>query len=251
VVAVSLVLISLDLLSSLAGVRGETDGALSVGALTTMAVLAHEKVVQARIGALADAAGRMGSPQVRNRATYGGNLCNARPCADSAPPTLVFDATLTLRSLRGAREVPAGEFITGPGQTVRRPDELLERILFSSQPKFTGSAYQVVTNRKAVEITITSAAARLTLDGVGGPIREARLCLASVAPTPVRAPTAERVLTSQLPSPELFAKAAQAAVSDCRPIDDLRGSASYRRWLVELLVRRALEKAFSRARGAA
>jgi carbon-monoxide dehydrogenase medium subunit len=141
--------------------------------------------------------------------------------------------------------------MTGPGQTVRRPDEILTQIRFPAQKKYTGSAYFVMTNRKAVEITITAAAARLVLDDAGGKVQEARICLASVAPTPIRAPSAEAALIGQDPTEETLARAGAAAVNDCRPIDDLRGSAAYRRWLVEVLVRRALQAAVARARGAA
>lgn len=242
-------LVSLDRVESLSGIREEPDGGLVFGPATTMAEIAASDLVRRKLPALLEGASWMGSPQVRNLATFGGNLCNARPCADTAPPSFVYDAVLVLRSAGGDRTVEAGAFMTGPGETVRAPDELLETIRFPALPAHTGSAYVNVTNRKALEITITSAAARVTLKSRKGPIREARICLGSVAPVPIRASTAEAELTGKAPDAEVLAMAAKAAVADSRPIDDLRGSARYRQWMVEVLVRRALEKAFARARG--
>lgn len=242
-------LISLDRVDSLAGVREDADGGLVIGAATTVAALARDERIRGRLPALAEGAAWLGSPQVRNLATFGGNLCNARPCADTAPPSLVCDAELRLRSRAGSRTVEAGTFMTGPGQTVRAPDELLESIRFPALPDHTGSSFINVTNRRALEITITSAAARVTLESPEGPVRETRICLGSVAPIPVRAPTAEAELAGKEPTGKALEAAARAAVSDAKPIDDFRGSARYRNWMIEVLVRRALEAALDRARG--
>lgn len=241
-------LVSLDRIEDLRGVE-EVDGHLLIGPCTTMSRLARDERVRKRLTALAEGAAWMGSPQVRNLATFGGNLCNARPCADTAPPTFVCDGELGLQSVAGRRTVEAASFITGPGETVRAPDELVDSIRFPPLPEYSGSAYVNVTNRKTLEISITSAAARVTLAAKEGPIREAKICLGSVAPVPIRAPGAEAALVGKEPTEEVLKGAALAAVSDCSPIDDLRGSAQYRKWMVEVLVRRALERAILRARG--
>ena len=242
-------LVSLDRIDSLAGIREAAEGSLIFGPATTMAEISGSDLVRRRLTALSEGASWMGSPQVRNLATFGGNICNARPCADTAPPSFVCDAVLSLRGPEGSRTVDAGEFMTGPGKTVRTADEVLETIRFPPLPDHTGSAFLTVTNRKAMEITITSAAARVTLESPEGAIVEAKICLGSVAPVPVRAGRAEAELVGKEPTGEVLAAAARAAVSDCTPIDDLRGSAEYRRWMVETLVRRALEAAVGRARG--
>ncbi|RME28448.1 MAG: xanthine dehydrogenase family protein subunit M, partial [Deltaproteobacteria bacterium] len=244
-------LVAIDSVPELAGVKVLEDGSLRIGAATTMAAIARDPAVMERMGALSDAAGWMGSPQVRNRASIGGNLCNARPCADTAPPSIVGGAVLELRSVRGTRKVPADGFMTGPGQTVRNPDELCVAVVFPPSGRPAGSAFFTCTNRKAVEITITSAAAWIELENDGGPIASARVALGSVAPTPVRAPSAEAALVGRTPGNKVFAEAAAEAVRDARPIDDLRAGAQYRRWMVEVMVRRALERAFERANGGA
>lgn len=245
-------LVSLDRIAGLAGIQEESDGSLSIGPMTTMATLARDTKVAERFTALSEAAAWMGSPQVRNRATFGGNLCNARPCADTAPPAIVCDAVLMLRGQNTQRLVKANGFMTGPGRTTIGPGEILERIRFPRLQPFSGSAFVTVTNRKALEITITSAAARITLDSPDGAVLDARICLGSVAPTPVRAPSAEAILAGQEPTDEVLTRAAAAAVNDCSPIDDLRGTAAYRKWMVKVLVSRALTTALTRAwKGAA
>jgi len=240
--------ISLDRIQALGLISERPDGSLAVGSCVTMTALGADERVARRATALAEAARGMGSPQVRNRATVGGNLCNARPCADTAPPAIVCDALLLLSGAAGSREVACGEYMTGPGQTVRKPDEILREIRLPRLPPHSGSAFLSATNRKAVEITITSAAVRITLESSGGPIREAMIALGSVGPIPLRSPAAEAVLVGQLPVDTLLARAASAAVGDSRPIDDMRAGAAYRRWMVETLVARALQIACQRAR---
>ena len=242
--------VSLARVEALRGVREDGDD-LIVGPLTTMAELAADARVQTRLSAVADAASRMGSPQVRNRATIGGNLCNARPCADTAPGVIVLGATLLLRSAAGSRQVPAAEFITAPGQTLRQPGELLTAIRFPALPAHSGSCFVTLTNRKAVEITITSATAQLTLESADGPISAAVISLGSVGPIPMPGKAAVAALLGKLPEPAALNAAAKAAVDDATPIDDFRGSAAFRRWMIEVLTRRALEGALARARGGA
>ncbi len=243
-------LVSLLRVESLRGVRHDGDD-LVVGPLTTMAELAVHPLVKARLSAIADAAARMGSAQVRNRATIGGNLCNARPCADTAPGVIVLDAVLELTSATAARHVPAADFITAPGRTLRQPGELLTAIRFPGLLAHSGSCFVTLTNRKAVEITIVSATARITLDAPGGVISAASVSLGSVGPTPMAGTAAVAALLGQSPEPDTLRAAAAAAMGDASPIDDFRGSALFRRWMVEVLTRRALEGALARARGGA
>ncbi len=238
--------ISLARIPVLSGVRSADDGGLLVGPMTTMAALASDPLVADLAPALAEAAGHMGSPQVRNRATIGGNLCNARPCADTAPPVIVHGARLQLSSKEGIREVEAESFITGPGATLREPHELLTAIQLPPSGVAASSAFETLTNRKAVEITITSATAWLELEG--DLVKGASICLGSVGPRPMPGPSGAAVLLGVEPTPERIAQAASATVLDASPIDDFRGSADYRRHLVEVLTRRALTRALARAR---
>ena len=241
--------LSLGRVEELRSIDAGPDGGLSVGALVTMAELAASDEVRQIAPALAEAAAQVGSPQVRNRATVGGNLCNASPCADSAPPAVVFDAVAVLRSAGATRRVPVEDFMTGPGATVLRPGELLVAIELPAAAPHTGSAFFAGMKRKAMEITTVSAAARLRLEAPGGAVAAVRIALGAVAPTPIRAPSGESLLAGQAPTAARLAKAAAAAASDAIPIDDVRAGIEYRKHLTAVLARRALERALARAQG--
>lgn len=237
--------ISLRDVPGLAGVRH--DGAVVwVGPMTTMAQIAADTGLPHGLLALADAAGIMGSPLIRNRATIGGNLINARPAADTAVAVLALGGALELVSAGGTRTVEARKFFTGPGKSVRRGDELLAGIVLQAQPG-EGSAYLRQGTRRQLEIALVGAAAWLKIDPVTGMCADARISLGAVGPTPVLAGGAAKALIGRKPTAEAFAEAAKAARGEARPIDDFRGSAAYRKELAEVLVRRALERAASRA----
>jgi carbon-monoxide dehydrogenase medium subunit len=242
------VVVSIARLTELTGIQVPAGGGLEIGALVTMAQLAADERVRKAAPALAEAAAQVGSPQVRNRATIGGNLVNASPCADSAPPAAVLDARVVLESHQGERRLSLAEFMTGPATTVRRPDELLTRIAIPAPGAHTGTAYQTLTRRKTLEITIASSTARLSL-AADGTVATARVCLGSVAPTWLLSAGAEQALTGKQPDDAVIAAAAKAAATDATPIDDLRAAAQYRKWMVEVLTRRALTRARERAEG--
>lgn len=239
-------LVSLLRLAALRGVHREAAG-IVCGPLATMTELASDPQLAGALGALSDGAAAVGSPQVRNRATLGGNLCNARPCADTAPPAVVLDAVLVLESRAGRREVPACDFFTGPGQTVLRTDELLTAVRVPAMPGACGSAALKLGVRRAYEIAIVSAAAWVALDGQR--VRAARVAFASVAPIPLRVD--DLGLAGRAPDEAALREAARAAAAQTKPIDDFRASAAYRRQAAEVLAFRVLDRAVARARGAA
>lgn len=239
--------VALDRLEELEGVQtSKTD--LAVGARTTAATLAESKALKYGLSVLAQGAGVLGAPTIRNRATIGGNVVNARPASDLGPPLLALNARVVLNSLAGEREVGLEDFWTGPGRTAIRPDEILTRVLIPKHGPGTGGGYEKLSLRKSLEIAIVNVAAVLTLNEKGDRIKDARVVLAAVAPTIIRAPGAEKALIGKAPNEANFAKAGQAAALDARPIDDHRGTAEYRRLMVDVLTRRALQKALAQAR---
>ncbi len=240
-------LISLHKLVELKRIAVEEDGSLLVGALATAREIQRSPEIRGRWTALAEGADELGSPLVRARGTLGGNLCNARPAADMAVPSFALGAELTLRSSSGTRTVPVQDFITGPGRTVRRPDEILTRVRYPASNPWSGSAYYKLAQRKALDISVVGVAAWIELEGKDGPVRDARLALGAVGPTPLPSPGAAALLRGVLPGEEVLRKAAAAAAVDARPIDDHRGSAEYRRRMVEVLALRVLKKAVDRA----
>jgi len=190
----------------------------------------------------------VGGPLVRSRATVGGNIVNARPCADTVPPLVALGARLCLESVAGARVADLDGFITGPGQTGVGPDELLTAIELPPASARAGSCYLKITRRAAMEVTIAGCAASIELDPELRSVSRARLVFTSVAPTPWRAREAEQQLEGQPPTPERLRAAAAAARRSVQPIDDHRATAAFRADVVEVIARRALETALGRAR---
>jgi carbon-monoxide dehydrogenase medium subunit len=182
-----------------------------------------------------------------NMATVGGNLCNAAPSADTAPPLLAYEAQAVIVGHSGRRTLALNEFFAGPGQTALAADELLAEVRVPAPARRTGSAYRRHTPRKQMDIAVVGVAAMLTL-GDDGRIERARIALGAVAPTPMRSLKAEAALEGQTASNETFARAAEAAAAECTPISDQRGSAEFRRHLVRVMTERMLLDAAARAR---
>lgn len=218
---------------------------LRVGAAVTARTLERDARVRGPYAALADSGALVGSVQVRNLATLGGNLCNAAPSADMAPPLLALEAEAVIAGPRGQRRMPIASFFTGVRQTVLGPDELLVELVIPAPGPRSGGSYIRHTPRRELDIAVVGVASQVTLtDGV---CSRARIALAAVAPTPVRAAAAEQALEGQPLTPERIEQAAALAVEAARPISDQRGSAEFRRHLVRVLTRRTLSQARERA----
>lgn len=230
-------------LKTLARVKGK---GLRIGASVTARTLELDKHVRSAYPAIAESGALVGSVQVRNLATIGGNLCNAAPSADMAPPLLALDAEAVIVGPKGRRRVPMASFFTGVRKTVLAPNELLLEITVPAPGPHSGGNYLRHTPRRELDIAIVGVASQITL--TGGKCVKARIALASVAPTPVRALKAEAALVGQQVTPALIERAAELALEAAKPISDQRGSADYRLHLVRVLTRRTLTTAFERAR---
>ncbi|MFQ6076031.1 MAG: FAD binding domain-containing protein, partial [Candidatus Bathyarchaeia archaeon] len=163
----------------------EEAGMVKIGALTTHAEILRSSLVSARVPVLAEAVKAIGCAQIRNRGTIGGNLCNASPAADTAPPLLVLDAHLIVVNPGGIRTIPLTSFFKGPGETVLKGDELLCEVQAQVPEEDTGTSFRKLGRRRAHTLSLVSAAACLKLEG--GRCEEARVALGAVAPTPLRA----------------------------------------------------------------
>lgn len=232
---------------------------LVVGAATTLREIESSPEVARWYPALYEAVSHMASTQVRNRATIGGNLCNAAPSADTAPPLIIYGASAVIQGLTGSRdgmqekpessvtrEIPVEKMFLGPGATVLLPVEIMSEVRAPGPLACTGSAY-LKLRRTEKDIALVGVAALVRLDSKGACV-EVRIALGAVAPTPVRARSAEKVLQGMQPTDELITRAAEAAVTDASPIDDVRASACYRREMVRELTGEALKIALMRAR---
>jgi carbon-monoxide dehydrogenase medium subunit len=231
---------------ALRAVSHDAKRGLRIGAAVTARTIELDPHVRAAYPAIAESAALIGSVQIRNLATVGGNLCNAAPSADMAPPLLALDAEAVIVGPGGQRRVPLASFFVGVRRTVLAPDELLVEIALPAPEARSGGHYLRHTPRRELDIAVAGVASQITLtDGVCG---KAAIALASVAPTPVRAVAAEQALVGQPMTPALIERAAELAVDAARPISDQRGSAEFRRHLVRVLTRRTLTAALERAR---
>ena len=212
---------------------------LSIGAAVTMNRLAAHPDVQAHYPLLAEAANTVASYQIRNRATLGGNLCNASPCADTSPATLLLGAEFLLCGPDGERSVPAGEFFVGPGQTVLQPGELMTAIRIPPPPARAAARYLKLGRCKSGDLSLVGVAVLGFPAGTASGVRF-YIGLGSVAPVPLRALEAENLLAEHTPGEQTFALAAKAAADMSRPITDVRGSAGYQQAMVRTLTLRGL-----------
>lgn len=235
--------IDLKGIPGLEAVSFDEEAGLTIGALTTINAVARAPVIQKRFPILAQAASTMASPQVRNRGTFAGNICMAVPSADSAPALLSLDARVRLKGPNGERVVPLEAFFTGPRRTVIEPDEILQGILVPAPEEGCQGTYLKFSPRHSMDLAIVGVAAAGVAEA--GVCQKVRIALGAVASTPMRAREAEAVLTGQRFNPETIEAAARTASEECRPIDDHRASADYRRDMVYMLTRRAINQIFS------
>jgi CO/xanthine dehydrogenase FAD-binding subunit len=239
-------LVCLSRIASMHGIE-EKDEQIFIGARFTVAELTVDPLVEKKLSALRAGARALGSPLVRNRATIGGNIGSARPAADLPPSLIAYKATVVLESSNGKREILLENFFKGPGFTEIQPDEVLTQIKVPTPKDGEGAGYINLGVRKAQDCNVVNVASFIVLDAVDGSIKEARIVMGSVGPTPLRASSAEAVLIGQKPDETLFLKAGEAARQDCTPIDDFRGLASYRKAMVGVLTKRTLDIAYQKA----
>lgn len=242
-------LVNLKRIPELSGWTCEPGRGLRLGACTPMRDLETSAAVGDRFPSIREALQVVGSLQLRNLASVGGNLCNASPSADTAPPLMALGAMASLWTEGSRRETVSVEnFFEGPGASVLGPGGLLLAVEVPEPEPFAGDAFERFTPRSAMDIAIASAAAAVTLDAAGQRVRAVRIALGAVAPTPIRAFRAEDLVREKEPNPKLLEWAGAAAMEECRPIDDIRGTAAYRKELIRILVQRVLRQAVERAR---
>ena len=224
-----------------------TGGECFIGSLTNIRTLETSLSISEKVPLLAQAAAKLGSVQVRHRATVGGNLCNASPSADTAPALLALEAQAEIFGKTGLRVMDLQEFFLGPGTTALGDGEILTRLKIPLSRKRRGSVYYKLSTRKAMDLAFVGVAVLLELGG-DDEISKTRIALGAVAPTPIRVPSAEKLLEGIRLSPEAAREAAELAARSCEPISDLRASAEYRKEMVRELCQQGLRVAYSRAK---
>jgi CO/xanthine dehydrogenase FAD-binding subunit len=235
------VLVNIAVLRELGGI-GEENGCVVVGSGVTVAELLDSPVVANHASVLKQAAGVFANPLVRNRATVGGNLGNASPAADMAPPLLVLDAEVELASSRESRWVPLDEFFVDVGKTICKPVELISAVRWPVPELRSCGRFRKLSLRKSTAVSVLSVAIQVTLDD-GHRCEDARVALGAVAPTPIRAYDAEKVLHGEALTPDVIGEAAGLACDAASCVTDVRGSAEYRERVAGVLTRRLLHEA--------
>jgi len=263
-----------DALISLQGIQGldqiKFNGSLAIGPMVTHRAIEKSEIIRKNFSALTDAADYLGSVQIRNVATIGGNICTAAPSADTATPLLVLGARAKIKSLDGERTIPIEDLFKGPGETVLKPGELLQELFIQNLLPNTGSAYYKLQRRLALDLPILGVSVLLSLDKnrvtcsdmlcTASPIssilhrmeedeivcREVRIALGVAAPTPMRAIKAEALLRGKKLSDELLEEVANTASEEAQPRDTLRGEAWYRKDMIRVMVKRMAMKSIER-----
>jgi CO/xanthine dehydrogenase FAD-binding subunit len=222
---------------------------LRLGPLVRVRTLETHPAVRQRYPALAAAAASFAGVQVRNLATVGGNICNASPAGDTLAPLLAFDAQCRIVGPDGERWLALDQLFQGPGRTALQSGEILAELRLPPPLPNTGSLYIKHSPRGAMDIATVGVASVVSLQDRGRVCREVKIAMGAVAPTPIRAHSAEAVLRGQAVTPELLQRAAQEAQQLARPIDDVRASSGYRKSVVAVLAQRTLERAVEMAGG--
>ncbi len=218
----------------------EYDNGFKLGALTTVRDVEVSPLIREKIPALSEAAGTVGSIQIRNRATIGGNLCHGSPAADMAAILLAMNCEVKIATGNGAKTIGLDQFFIGPNRTVLNRNEVLSQIIIPKEIEQFKGIYLKHGPRKAMDIGIVNIAILLDADVGSGFCNQIMIALGAVAPRPIRAQKAEALLNGNELNPDVIQKAAAAAANETDPITDFRASAGYRKDLVKNLVAKGI-----------
>lgn len=232
--------VDLKKIPGLAGIREKTDGGLTIGALTTMHEIEASALINKKYPFLAQSAAEVGSIQIRNRATVGGNMANATPSADVAPTLIALNARVRIASATGERTLPLEDFFRGPGQTVMSPEEILAEIIIPETARQLVGEYIKFSPREMMDLAYVGVAVAYNVGDKNRQCEGVRIVLGAVAPTPIRARKAESMLEGQTLTEALAAQVGEEAARESKPISDVRSSADYRRSMVSTMTKRAL-----------
>jgi len=231
--------VDLKRVPGLSGIRENNDGTITIGALTTMYAIETSPVITKKYPFLAQSAAEVGSIQIRNRATIGGNMANATPSADVAPGLIALNATAKIASADAERTVALEEFFRGPGQNIMNADEILTEITIPKTGAQLVGEYIKFSPRDMMDLAYIGVAVAYNL-GSDKKCQGVRIVLGAVAPTPIRAKNSEALLEGKALTEELATKVGDEAAKESKPISDVRSSADYRRAMVGVMTKRAI-----------
>ena len=239
------ILVDLNGVDDLFGIRVAEGGGLLVGAMTRQRMLERSPLVAEHAPLVAEAMPYIAHPQIRNRGTFGGSLAHADPAAELPALAVALDAQMRVQSAAGERWVPASDFFLGLFTTVLEPEEMLSEVVIPPLPARTGTAFEEFARRHG-DYALAGVAAVVTL-AEDGTVAESKLVFLSIGDMPLLAVSASEVLRGQLPTEEAIRAAAEAIDADIDPQADIHATAEYRRHLAKVLARRTLSRAAHRA----
>jgi carbon-monoxide dehydrogenase medium subunit len=231
-------LISLKNIRELGGIRESEDGDIFIGATVCHADIAQSPLLLRLFPALAKASGLVAAPSIRNMGTIGGNICNASPSADTAPPLLAYDAKAIIQHSAGERIIPVDKMFVGPSVSILKTGEVLKGFVLKPQNGLIAD-FEKLGIRKAMEIALVNVCIALQVNK-SNVCTKIRIALGAVAPTPMRAQKAEAKMTDKKISHALIKETAETAIREIAPITDIRASAGYRTKMVGALIEKIL-----------
>ncbi len=239
-------LIALNGIRDLHFIKYEKNKGLRIGAATTLSEVLESPVIQKHYPILTETISQMASIQVRNVGTIAGNLCNAVPSADTAPPLIVLGAQLKIAGTQKQRTVLVEDFFKGPDRTILGPTEIVSEVQVSSPTGKGSGAYMKHTLRREMDLPIAGVAVYVVPDPKDNICRDIKIAMGAIAPVPMRAKKAEAILKGKRFSEDLIEKAAMIASEESKPIDDIRSSAQYRKEMVKVLTKQAIKRSLEK-----
>jgi aerobic carbon-monoxide dehydrogenase medium subunit len=239
-------LINLKSIEGLTGIDFDAQKGITIGGLATLGDIARSEIVKQHLPPLWDAVQVMASVQIRNLATIGGNLCSAWPSADTAPPLIALGASVKLHGAKGERTVLVENYFARAGKSVIEPDEILTQVTIPVPQLNSTGTYLKLMRRNAMDLSMVGVATLLVLDSDNTVCKDALIVLGAVAPTPVRALEAEKIIVNKAIDLDVAAQAGQIASDNVNPRTSIRASGEYRKEMVAVQVKRALLTSYAR-----
>jgi carbon-monoxide dehydrogenase medium subunit len=240
-------LINIKGIKKLDALTYDRESGLRIGALATLSAIECAEIVKEKLPVLAETVKKIGTPGIRKSATVAGNLCNAAPSADMAPLLMVLDAKVKLAWENGEKIVSINQFFKGPGETILQPGQIITEIQVPNLPPSSSVTYLKHSRVKGADLAQVGVAVMLQM--AGDTISDIRIALGAVAPTPIRSREAEKILLGKAATEKLIIDSGMAATREASPINDQRSSADYRREIIVILVRKAVNSAMKQIRG--
>lgn len=240
-------LVDVSKIEELNGVSVDSENNIHIGGCAKLAEITENPSILDQAPILAESARKIGSVQIRNMATLAGNIANASPSADTAPPLMVLGARVTVAGPQSEREIPVSEIFAGPGKTQLSPKEVIKEIVVPDQGKNVGLAYVKHSRRVVMDVATVNCAAKIVVDRQSGEIKDAVIAMGAVAPTPVLLVSVAETLKGSKLEKEIYPELTKKAFDSVSPIADVRSGLEYRKEMIGTVLKNTLAEAYQKA----